>query len=142
MDVAGRRCAWRLLTSRGSPVLDCATDVNAKRAHGRSGLYGSLVRGVGSSDPTFALAERGWSIHNASIRTTMSIDPTWLFLSLFPSGIGFVLLVYGRKQQRWPHIVAGLLFMAYPYVATTVTSLVAIGALLGAGLWYVVQQGW
>jgi hypothetical protein len=53
-----------------------------------------------------------------------------------------VLLVYGRKQQRWPHIVAGLLFMAYPYVATTVTSLVAIGALLGAGLWYVVQQGW
>ena len=89
------------------------------------------MRGVGSG-----------SIHNASSRTVMSIDPTWLFLSLFPSGIGFVLLVYGRKQQRWPHIVAGLLFMAYPYVATTVTSLVAIGALLGAGLWYVVQQGW
>jgi len=82
------------------------------------------------------------SIHNALIRNVMSIDPTWLFLSLFPSGIGFVLFVYGRKQQRWPHIVAGLLFMAYPYVTTTVTSLVAVGALLGGGLWYVVQQGW
>ena len=31
----------------------------------------------------------------------MSFDPTWLFLSLFPSGAGFVLFVYGRKQQRW-----------------------------------------
>lgn len=72
----------------------------------------------------------------------MSIDPTWLFLSLFPSGIGFVLLVYGRKQQRWPHLVAGLLFMAYPFVATTVTSLVVIGVLLGGALWYAVQQGW
>ncbi len=41
----------------------------------------------------------------------MSFDPTWLFLSLFPGGIGFVLLVYGRKQNRWPHIVAGLLFI-------------------------------
>jgi len=72
----------------------------------------------------------------------MSFDPTWLFLSLFPSGIGFVLLVYGRKQQRWLHIVAGLLFMAYPYFATTITSLVLIGTLLGAGLWYAVREGW
>ena len=70
----------------------------------------------------------------------MSFDPAWLFLSLFPSGIGFVLLVYGRKQQRWPHIVAGLLFMAYPYFATTITSLVLIGTLLGAGLWYAVRE--
>ena len=50
------------------------------------------------------------------------IDPTWLFLSLIPGGIGFVLFVYGKKQGRWPHLVAGLLFMAYPYVATTVVS--------------------
>jgi hypothetical protein len=72
----------------------------------------------------------------------MSFDPTWLFLSLFPGSIGFVLLVYGRKQQRWPHIVAGLLFMAYPYLATTVPSLVAVGVVLGFSLWYVVRQGW
>jgi len=72
----------------------------------------------------------------------MSFDPTWLFLSLFPGSIGFVLLVYGRKQQRWPHIVAGLLFMAYPYLATTVPSLVAVGVVLGFSLWYVARQGW
>ena len=71
-----------------------------------------------------------------------SLDPTWLFLSLFPSGLGLVLFVYGRKQQRWPHIVAGLLFMIYPYVTTGITSLLAVGAVIGVGLWYVVQQGW
>jgi hypothetical protein len=52
----------------------------------------------------------------------------WLFLSLIPSGIGFVLMVYGKKQIRWPYMVAGLLFMVYPYFATTVASLVLIGA--------------
>jgi hypothetical protein len=69
-------------------------------------------------------------------------DPTWLFVSLFPSGIGFVLLAYGRKNQRWPYIVGGLLFMTYPYVTGTVTSMLAVGAVLGAGLWYAVRQGW
>lgn len=72
----------------------------------------------------------------------MLADPTWLFLSLFPSGIGFVLLVYGRKQHRWPHIVGGLLFMAYPYVTPTVGSMVGVGVLLGASLWYAVRAGW
>ena len=49
----------------------------------------------------------------------MNIDSTWLFLSLIPSGIGFVLIVYGKKQGRWPHLVAGLLLSVYPYVAPT-----------------------
>ncbi|HWW87730.1 MAG TPA: hypothetical protein VNZ26_29230 [Vicinamibacterales bacterium] len=72
----------------------------------------------------------------------MSIDPTWLFLSLIPGGIGFVLFVYGKKQQRWPQLIAGLLFMVYPYFATSVLSLVGIGAVIGLGLWYVVRVGW
>jgi hypothetical protein len=55
----------------------------------------------------------------------VSIDPLWLFVSLFPSGIGLVLFVYGKKQGRGPHLVAGLLLMAYPYFATTLTMLVA-----------------
>jgi hypothetical protein len=52
-------------------------------------------------------------------------------LSLIPGGVGFVLFVYGRKQQRWPMLVAGLLFMIYPYFTTHVTALVAVGAGLG-----------
>jgi hypothetical protein len=72
----------------------------------------------------------------------MTFDPNWLLLSLIPSGIGFVLFTYGKKQQRWPHFAAGLLFMVYPYFATTVMSLIAAGGAIGFGLWYAVYLGW
>jgi hypothetical protein len=72
----------------------------------------------------------------------MSLDPTWLFVSLFPSGIGFVLFVYGKKQSRWPQLVAGLLFLVYPYFATSVLALVAIGAILAGARWFALRLGW
>ena len=72
----------------------------------------------------------------------MNFDPAWLFLSLIPSGIGFVLFVYGKKQQRWSHLIAGVLFTVYPYFATSLLSLVATGAAIGFGLWYAVRLGW
>jgi hypothetical protein len=72
----------------------------------------------------------------------MSFDPTWLFLSLFPSGIGFVLFVYGKKLQRWPHMVGGLALLIYPYFAPTVAALVGIGTAIGIALWYAVRLGW
>jgi hypothetical protein len=72
----------------------------------------------------------------------MSFDPTWIFLSLIPSGIGFVLFMYGKKQERWPLLVGGLILMIYPYFATSVVSLVSVGALIGGGLWYAVRAGW
>jgi hypothetical protein len=72
----------------------------------------------------------------------MTLDPTWLFLSLIPGGIGFVLFVYGKKQERWPHLVAGLLFMAYPYFTPDAGALVGVGAAIGLGLWWVIRLGW
>jgi 4-hydroxybenzoate polyprenyltransferase len=69
-------------------------------------------------------------------------DPTWLFLSLIAGGVGFVLFVYGKKQERWPQLVAGLAFMVYPYFADTVTSLLFVGGLLGVALWVAVRSGW
>jgi hypothetical protein len=70
------------------------------------------------------------------------LDATWLFLSLIPGGIGFVLLVYGKKQGRWPHIAAGVLLTVYPYFATSVASLVLIGAAICGALWFAVRVGW
>jgi len=72
----------------------------------------------------------------------MNFDPTWLFLSLIPSGIGFVLFVYGRKQQRWPQLVAGLVLTVYPYLATSVTSLVIVGTAVCLALWLAIRAGW
>ena len=70
------------------------------------------------------------------------MDPTWLFLSLIPGGIGFVMFVYGKKQERWIYLVAGLIFMTYPYFTTTTTTLIAVGLALGTALWLAVRAGW
>ena len=72
----------------------------------------------------------------------MTVDPTWLLVSLIPGGIGFVLFVYGKKQQRWPHLAAGLLFMVCPYFTTSLMWLVATGTAIGFMLWYAVRLGW
>jgi len=72
----------------------------------------------------------------------MSLDPTWLFLSLIPGGIGFVLLVYGKKQERWPQLAAGLVLMVYPYFTPTILSLVGVGTVVGALLWMAIRLGW
>ena len=72
----------------------------------------------------------------------MSLDPTWLFLSLIPSGIGFVLFVYGKKQERMPLMLGGIVFSVYPYFTSSIIALVGVGAALGAGLWLAVRAGW
>lgn len=72
----------------------------------------------------------------------MNFDPAWLFLSLFPSGAGFVLFTYGRKQGRWPQIVGGLALMIYPYFTTTVTMLMLVGVLICGMVWYAARAGW
>jgi hypothetical protein len=66
----------------------------------------------------------------------------WLFLSLVPSGIGLILFMYGKKQGLLPHTIAGLLFMVYPMVTPTLTSLIAGGVLIGLGFWYALRAGW
>lgn len=70
----------------------------------------------------------------------MNLDPTWLFLSMIPGGIGFVLFVYGKKQHRYPHMAAGLAMMGYPYLVTTVTGMTVVGALICAALWFAVAR--
>ena len=72
----------------------------------------------------------------------MNLDPTWLFLSLIPGGIGFVLFVYGKKQQRWPQLAAGLALLIYPYFTDSVISLIGVGVAIGAGLFVAIRLGW
>ena len=69
-------------------------------------------------------------------------DPTLLLLSLVPSGIGFVLFTYGRKQERAPQIVAGLLLLVYPYFVQTALSMTLTGLAILGGLYWAVALGW
>jgi hypothetical protein len=57
-------------------------------------------------------------------------------------GIGFVLFTYGRKQQRIPQLVAGLLFMIYPFFITSTTGLLLCGLLLSLATWWAIRMGW
>lgn len=72
----------------------------------------------------------------------MSFDPAALFLSLIVSGIGFVLFVYGRKQERPPQLVAGLVLMVYPYFVESAWASLAIAAAICAAVWVAVRAGW
>ena len=70
----------------------------------------------------------------------ISLDPTLLFLSLITSGAGFVLFIYGKKQERWPQLVAGLALMIYPYFVPNAAVMVAIAVGLIALLWIVLKR--
>ena len=72
----------------------------------------------------------------------MSLDAGPLFLSLVTSGLGFVLFVYGKKQGRPPQLAGGLALMAYPYLVSSVTMMLVVGAAIVAAVWLAVRQGW
>lgn len=71
----------------------------------------------------------------------MDFDPTLLMLSLLPSGVGYVLFTYGRKEDRWPQLVCGILLMVYPYFTGTVSTMVGMGLLVGAALYALLAAG-
>ena len=72
----------------------------------------------------------------------MSFDPGTLFLSLITSGIGFVLFMYGKKQDRMPQLVAGIVLMVYPYFVSSLLMNVLAGAGIIAAMWLAIRQGW
>ena len=72
----------------------------------------------------------------------MSFDPGWLFLSIIVSGIGLGLFIYGKKQSRWPQLVAGLVLMGYTYFVGSVVWMAVIAIVIIAALWWVIRLGW
>jgi hypothetical protein len=72
----------------------------------------------------------------------VSLDPGLLFLSLITSGIGFVLFVYGKKQERMPQLLGGIVMMVYPYFVSTLALNLLVGAGIVAAVWIAVRQGY
>ena len=60
----------------------------------------------------------------------VSFDPAWLFLSMVPSGIGFVLFVYGKKQTKFVPMLAGVMLCVYPYFFESLLWLCVVGGVL------------
>jgi hypothetical protein len=72
----------------------------------------------------------------------VTFDPAWLLLSLVPSGAGFVLFTYGRKQVRIPQLAAGIALMVYPYFTGTLWSLTLVGVAIGVALYAALHLGY
>jgi hypothetical protein len=71
----------------------------------------------------------------------MSLDPASLITSLVVSSVGWVLFSYGRKQQRFPHIVTGILMMVYPYFMSSVALQLTMLPVLLLLLWVATRFG-
>jgi hypothetical protein len=72
----------------------------------------------------------------------MSLDPGLLFLSLITSGVGFVLFTYGKKQERYPQVAAGVALMVYPYFVPHLIANLLVGAGIVGVMWIAIRQGW
>jgi hypothetical protein len=57
------------------------------------------------------------------------------------SGIGFVLLVYGKRMSRFPHLAAGLVLLVFPYFVSSVLWMLVIAAVILTALWFGVRAG-
>ena len=58
------------------------------------------------------------------------------------SGVGFVLFTYGKKQDRVPHLAAGLVLMIYPYFVGSAVPMLLVGAAIVGALWLAVRSGY
>jgi hypothetical protein len=71
----------------------------------------------------------------------MALDGNSILASLFVSSIGFVLLGYGKKQARYPQVLAGLVLLVFPYFVAGVLPMFAIALVILAALWAAVRAG-
>ena len=71
-----------------------------------------------------------------------NLDAGALMLSLVASGVGLAFFSYGKRAQRIPQLVAGLLLMVYPYFTPATAQTIVVGLVIGAGLWLTLWWGY
>ena len=71
----------------------------------------------------------------------MDIDANALLASFVPSSIGLVMFMYGKRQSRAPHMLVGIVMMAYPYFVPNIPLMFGIALVLSGGLWLGVRRG-
>jgi predicted cobalt transporter CbtA len=65
-----------------------------------------------------------------------------IFVAIFLGLIGMALILYGRKEGRWPHIIVGLVLVVYPYFVGNFVIQILIAVVLLAGLSLVSRLGY
>jgi hypothetical protein len=68
-------------------------------------------------------------------------DGNAMLLSLAIGCIGLACFVYGRKQGRFPQMLAGAVLSIYPYFVPNLIAMAAIAVAVVLGLWVAVRLG-
>jgi len=68
-------------------------------------------------------------------------QPAPFFAALIVSSVGFVVFVYGKRMARWPHLVSGLILMAYPYFVPALLPMLGTAIVILAALVLLVRLG-
>jgi len=68
-------------------------------------------------------------------------EPSYLFVALLASSVGFVMLVYGKKQHRPLQLAGGLILLVLPYLVRDAFLLGLVSAGICAGVWGGVKAG-
>jgi hypothetical protein len=71
----------------------------------------------------------------------MELDAAWLFVSILVSSVGLGILIYGKRQSRGPHLLAGLLLFVAPYFTPGIGWMLGVGAVIVVSLWMAVRLG-
>jgi hypothetical protein len=71
----------------------------------------------------------------------VDLSPGWLLASFLVSTVGLALLLYGKKQTRFPQLLAGFaLLLESAFLPTPITMLAGAGVALAA-LWVALRAG-
>ena len=71
----------------------------------------------------------------------MSLDPASLIASFVFGSVGFVLFYYGKKQGRFPHMLAGGILMVFPMFVSSVLLTIGISVAILGALYLAVRAG-
>jgi len=71
----------------------------------------------------------------------VDFSPATLVVAFLVGSVGFVLFVYGKRQERLPQLGVGLVLMVYPYFVREPLAQVSIAAALLGGLFLALRAG-
>jgi hypothetical protein len=72
----------------------------------------------------------------------MDLSPGSLFGSLIVGAIGFVLFVYGKKQNRMPQLIAGVILSVFPMLVSSLVLMAGITVGVIGGLVLALRAGY
>ncbi len=72
----------------------------------------------------------------------MSLDTNAILASLFVGSIGFVMMSYGLRMKRIPHVLTGITLLVFPYFAGSAAIILALTPVVLFLMWLMLLRGW